>query len=321
MDKKRFIIIDSNAVIHRAYHALPPLTNKKGELINAIYGFLSFFLKTIKDFQPNYIAAAFDSPGPTFRHSEYKEYKATREKVPDELLSQIPKLKEILKSFGVQVFEKKGLEADDIIGIVSAGIPKDIEVIILTGDMDIVQLVKKNIKVYSLKRGVKEGVLYDEEKVKEKYDGLNPLQVVDFKALRGDPSDNIPGVPGIGEKTAIELLKKFGSIENLYNKLEKNSENLEIKESLKEKLLTFKNQAFLSKKLARIKKKDSINFSLENCCWGLDKLDKILEVLKKHGFKSLVSRVSKLVKERYTEEKGDKKENQKEKTKENLRLC
>lgn len=296
-DKKRLIIIDSNAVIHRAFHALPPLTTKKGELINAIYGFLLVFFKAIKEFQPDFVAATFDFPGPTFRHKKYKLYKATREKAPEELYEQIPKVKEILKNFNVQIFEKQGFEADDLIGTISKKAPKkqilpEIETIILTGDLDALQLVDKNTKVYTLRKGVKDTVLYDEEKVKERYQGLTPEQLTDFKALRGDPSDNIPGVLGVGEKTAITLIKEFGTLENLYEELKKNSEKAkEIKQSLRKKLLDCKEQAFVSKMLAEIKSNVPIEFDLGKCRWGGYNKDKVIQILKDYEFKTLIERL------------------------------
>ena len=228
-EKKRLIIIDSNSIIHRAFHALPLLTTKNGELVNAVYGFLLVFFKAIREFQPDYIAACFDFPGPTFRHKKYKEYKAKRPPTPKELYQQIPKIKEILEAFNIPIFEKEGFEADDIIGTLAAFstkkvIASPIEIIILSGDTDILQLVNPQTKVYVLKRGVKDIVLFDENLVKEKFQGLNPKQILDFKALRGDPSDNIPGVTGIGEKTAIKLLLEFGSLENLYKEIKEDSE-------------------------------------------------------------------------------------------------
>ncbi len=309
-EKKRLIVIDGNAVIHRAFHALPPLTTKKGELVNAIYGFLLVFFKAIKEFQPDFVAATFDFPGPTFRHKKYKLYKATREKAPEELYQQIPKIKEILESFNVQIFEKQGFEADDLIGTISksapariarqsvAGGPKkqilpEIETIILTGDLDALQLVDKNTKVYTLRKGVKDTVLYDKEKVKERYDGLFPEQLTDFKALRGDPSDNIPGVLGVGEKTAIALIKEFGSLEKLYEELDKNSEKAkEIKQSLRKKLLDCKEQAFVSKMLAEIRLDVPIEFNLEKCRWGDYNKDKVIQIFKNYEFKTLINRLS-----------------------------
>jgi len=213
MQRKRLVLIDANSLIYRAYHALPPLTTKKAEPVNAVYGFLLVFLKAIREFQPDFIAACFDSPGPTFRHKKFKEYKAKRPPIPKDLVSQIPKVKEVLSAFGVPIFEKKGFEADDLIGAISKITPPDTEVIILSGDMDILQLINSRTRVFLLKRGIKNTHLYDQNMVKEEY-GISPSQIVDFKALRGDPSDNIPGVAGIGEKTAIDLLKRFGNLEN-----------------------------------------------------------------------------------------------------------
>jgi len=301
-DKKRLIVIDSNALIHRAYHALPPLTTKKGELVNAIYGFLLVFFKAIKEFQPDFIAATFDFPAPTFRHQKYKLYKAHREKAPEELYQQIPKVKEILENFNVQIFEKEGYEADDLIGTISklASTPlfspkrggPEIETIILTGDLDALQLVDKNTKVYTLRKGVKDTVLYDKEKVKEKYQGLTPAKLIDFKALRGDPSDNIPGVFGVGEKTAIALIKEFGSLENLYKELEGDTEKAKkIKQSLRKKLLDHKEQAFVSKMLVEIKLDAPVDFNLEKCRWGEYDKEKVAQIFKNYEFQTLLKRL------------------------------
>jgi len=297
MNKKRLIVIDGNAIVHRAFHALPPLKTKKGELVNAIYGFLLAFFAAIKEFNPDFIVATFDFPAPTFRHQKYKLYKANREKAPDELYEQIPKIKEILKNFNIQIFEKQGFEADDLIGTISQLAPKkqihpEIETIILTGDLDALQLVNKNTKVYILRKGIKDTVLYDKEKVKEKYDGLVPEQLVDFKALRGDPSDNIPGVFGVGEKTAIALIKKFKSFDNLYQELRDNTKKAkEIKESLRKKLLDYKDQAFVSKMLAQIKKDVNIDFNLEKCVWKRYNIDKVIKVFEKYEFKTFINRL------------------------------
>jgi len=298
MEKKRLIIIDSNAVIHRAFHALPPLTTKKGELVNAIYGFLLVFFKAIKEFQPDFVVAVFDFPAPTFRHKRYKLYKATRKKAPEELYEQIPKIKEILKSFNVQIFEKQGFEADDLIGTISKAAPKkqvlpEIETIILTGDLDALQLVDKNTKVYALRKGLKDTVLYDKEKVKEKYDGLFPEELIDYKALRGDPSDNIPGVSGVGEKTAISLIKEFRTLENLYKELKENSKKAgEIKESLRKKLCDYKEQAFISKMLVEINQNVPIEFDLERCRFGEYNKDRVIQLFKNYEFQTLIDRLS-----------------------------
>ena len=296
-DKKRLIIIDSNSVIHRAYHALPPLTTKKGEVVGAVYGFLLVFLKAIRDFQPDYIAACFDFPGPTFRHKKYKEYKAKRPPTPEELRQQISKLKEVLTAFNVPIFEKEGFEADDLIGTIAQLAPKKqvlpkVETIILSGDLDTLQLINPQTKVYSLRKGVKDTILYDEKLVREKFQGLNPEQLLDFKALRGDPSDNIPGICGIGEKTAIELLLVFGSLENMYKQLKENPEKAEtLKPKLKEILLKYEGQAFLSKDLAQINKNTPLDFNLEKCCWVGYNKEKAARVLKKLEFFSLIKKL------------------------------
>ena len=298
-EKKKLIIIDSNSIIHRAYHALPPLTTKKEELVNAVYGFLLVFFKAIREFQPDFIAATFDFPAPTFRHKKYKEYKAKRPPAPEELYQQIPKVKEVLKSFNVPIFEKEGFEADDIIGTIANLAPKKqvlpkIETIILSGDSDVLQLVDPWTKVSALRKGVKDIVLYDENLVKEKFQGLTPQQLLDFKALKGDPSDNIPGVTGIGEKTAIELIKEFGSLENLYQNLAK------LKPRLKESLLFLKEQAFFSRELAEIKTNVPIDFNLKKCQWGKYDQKKIVEILKNYEFRTLIKRLPELKKSNKT---------------------
>lgn len=291
-EKKVFLIIDANSVIHRAFHALPPLTLKKtGEQVGAVYGFLLVFLKAIKDFHPDFIAVCFDSLSPTFRSDKFKEYKAKRKKAPQVLYDQIPKIKEILKEFNVVFFEKEGFEADDIIGTLARLAPQKqvlpkIETVILSGDSDTFQLVDDNTKVYFLQKGVKEMVLYGEKNVKAKYKGLAPKQLLDFRALRGDPSDNIPGVFGIGEKTAIDLLNQFGSLEGIYENI------VLIKDNIKKKLIDHKEEAFFSKKLAEIEKYVPIDFNIKECEWR-EKYNrqKAEEEIKKFEFYSLINRL------------------------------
>lgn len=303
--KKRLIIIDSNSLIHRAYHALPPLTTKRGELVSAIYGFLLVFFKAIREFQPDFIVACFDFPAPTFRHKKFKEYKAKRPPAPEELYRQIPKVKEILESFNVPIFEKEGFEADDLIGTIAQSAPKkqilpEIETIILSGDLDTLQLVSPQTKIYTLRKGVKDIILYDQSLVKEKYQGLRPSQLLDFKALKGDPSDNVPGVTGIGEKTAIKLIKEFGSLENLYQNLEKKLDKAKkLKPKLRETLSRYKDQAFFSKMLIQIKKDVPIKFNLKKCQWTPPthypkRMEKIVRLLKGLEFYSLIERLPKL---------------------------
>ena len=297
--KKHLLIIDANSVIHRAYHALPLLTTKKGELVNAVYGFLLVFFKAIKDFQPDYIVACFDFPGPTFRHKKYKEYKAKRPPTPKDLVSQIPKVKEILNAFSVPVFEKEGFEADDIIASLKIKNQRaKIKNIIISGDLDLLQLVDKQTGVYILRKGVKDTVLYDENLVKEKFQGLTPEQILDFKALRGDPSDNIPGVTGVGEKTAIKLIKQFGNLENLYKAINQRPPHqiiggglISVNQRLRAKLEEYKEQAFLSRELAEIEKNTPIDFNLEKCRWGEYDKEKIVQLLKNLEFYSLIERL------------------------------
>lgn len=303
--KKRFLIIDGNALIHRAYHALPPLRTGKGELVNAVYGFLLVFLKAVRELHPDFVAATFDLPAPTFRHKKFEEYKAKRPKVPKELSQQIPIVKRILKAFHVPIFEREGYEADDIIGTLSKKCTKRqvfprMENIILSGDLDTLQLIDENTKVYTMRKGVKETVIYDQKKVKERY-GLEPEQLVDFKALKGDPSDNILGVPGIGEKTAIYLIKKYKNLEKLYKAIEESS-FLE-KKSLKKKLLEYKEQAFFSKILVEIKKDVSLEFDLEKCSFGRYNEKEVISLLKKFEFFSLVPKIFELRGEKFTSQK------------------
>jgi len=296
-NKKKLIVIDANSLIHRAYHALPPLSNKKGEVLGAVYGFLLVFLRALKEFKPDFIVAAFDFPAPTYRHKKYKQYKAKRPPTPEDLSKQFPRVKEVLEAFEVPVFEKEGFEADDIIGTVARLAPKKqvlprVETIILSGDLDVFQLINDNTKVYALRKGVKDIVLYDEEKAKERMQGLSPEQNLDYKALRGDPSDNIPGVTGIGEKTAIELLLKFGTLDNLYKEIEKAGKKAEsLRPRLKETLIEYKEQAFLSKDLAEINKNVPIDFNLEKCRFGKYDKEKVIKILEKFEFKSLIDRL------------------------------
>jgi len=282
-EKSRLIIFDSNSVIHRAFHALPPLTTKKGEVVGAVYGFLLVFLKAIKEFQPDFIAACFDVKGPTFRHEKYAQYKAKRLKAPDELYRQIPMVKDVLKNFGVPVYEKQGFEGDDLIGTIAKLSP--IETVIISGDSDNLQLINNKIKVYALRKGVKDTVLYDEARVVEKYSGLKPDQLIDYRALRGDPTDNIPGVKGVGEKTATDLLQQFGTLENIY-------ENLgSVKLKTQELLLQYKEDAFASKDLATIVQDVPMDFNLEECRWSNYDKVKAIQSMEEFGFHSLIPRL------------------------------
>ncbi|MDO8529597.1 MAG: DNA polymerase I [bacterium] len=283
--KKLFLLIDGNAVMHRAYHALPSLTTKKGLLVNAVYGFISTLLSVIEKFKPEYIAVSFDLAGPTFRHNEYKEYKATRAKAPDEFYGQIPLVKKVVEAFNIPIYEKEGYEADDVIGTIAKQAEnKDVETLIVTGDLDTLQLINKKTKVYTMKRGLSDSVLYDEDGVRARY-GLEPNQIIDFKGLRGDPSDNIPGVKGIGEKTAASLLRKYGSIENIYQNIG------EVKEAIREKLERDRLKAFMSKKLATIVKDVPIELQIEKTEVRDFNRETVVKLFNEFNFYSLIKRI------------------------------
>lgn len=287
-DNKRLIIIDSNALLHRSFHALPPLTNKRGEPTGAVYGFLLILFKAIKDLNANYIVACFDLPQPTFRHEKFKEYKAQRPKTPEGIVSQIPIIKEVLESFKIPIFVKKGFEADDLIATIAKKAEERSEVYILSGDLDNLQLVNDKIKVYTLGKGIKDTVIYDREKVISRF-GVKPAQMIDFKALSGDPADNISGVPGIGKKTAAELIQKFGSVKNLYKEISQGMAN--IKPRIKDLLITHKETALLSLELVEMKKDIDIEFLLEKCEFGKFDLKEVEEKLKSFDFNTLINRL------------------------------
>lgn len=289
MGDKKLLIIDSNALLHRSFHALPALTTKKGEQTGAVYGFLLTLFKAIKDLSPKYIVACFDTAVPTFRQEEFKEYKAQRPKTPEEIVSQIPIAKDVLKALNIPVFTKDGFEADDLIAtIAKKQLKEELEIYILTGDLDNLQLVNKNTRVYTLGRGIKDTVIYDENKVLERF-AINPSQMVDFKALVGDPSDNIPGVLGIGKKTAADLLKKFGTLEKIYQSAE--SKDSDIKPKIKEILLKNREEAFLARKLVKMKEDVVLDFNIKECEFGNFAKDKIEKIFSKLEFYSLINRI------------------------------
>lgn len=288
--KQRFVIIDGNALIHRAFHALPPLTTKKGEIVNAVFGFASVLLKVLKELKPDYVAATFDPPGKTFRHQDFPAYKAQRIKPPQELYDQIPRVKELVAAFRIPAFEKPGYEADDVIGTLTNK-AKDVEKVIVTGDMDTLQLVDDETRVYTLKKGIGETVLYDRPAVQERF-GLTPEQLIDFKALRGDPSDNIPGVPGVGDKTAADLLQTFGTVEELYQALKKKSAKAQtIPEGLREKLLSHQKDVQLSKKLVTIVRSVPVTFDLAKTARSRYDRQRVVDLFRELEFQSLLSRL------------------------------
>lgn len=298
---KKLVIIDGNAIIHRAYHAIPPLTAKNGKMVNAVYGFTSMLLKVWKDLKPEYLAVCFDVAGGTFRHKKFEKYKATRVKADQELYDQIPLVHEVVETFNLPIFEMKGHEADDVIGAIvnDKKIKKEIakgnlEAIIVTGDMDTAQLIVPGVKVLALRKGLSDTVMYTEKEIKERY-GFGPEKIIDYKALRGDASDNIPGIPGIGEKTATELLQKIGGIEEIYKQVKNNLKNLEkeIKPGIIKKIIEGEESAKMSYELATIEKEISgFEFELEKCL-ALENYDrkKITELFQELEFTSLLKRL------------------------------
>jgi len=278
MAKEKLYLIDGNAYIHRAFHALPALTNSSGQMVNAVYGFTRMVLKILREEKPDYLAVCFDFPAPTFRHKEFAEYKATRKETPDELKQQIPLAHKIVKALNIPVFEKQGYEADDLISTLSSKALKEgIETVIVTGDKDALQLVDDSVKVLNEPKNT----LYTKEIIKEKL-GVSAEQITDLMGLIGDVSDNVPGVFGVGPKTGTELIQKFGSLENLYQNLSK------VKGKLKEKLEKGKEKAFISKRLVTLVRDVPMEVDIRNCRVGEFNREELLKLLKELEFKTLI---------------------------------
>jgi DNA polymerase I len=285
---KTLLLIDAHALIHRSYHALPPLSTPEGEPIGAIYGLSSTLLKILKDHEPDYVAGAFDRPEPTFRKEMFEAYKAHRPPTEDELVSQLIKSRKLFEKFGIGIFDKPGFEGDDIIGsfVQKFRGEKDLRIVVLTGDLDTLQLVEgDHIVVQTMKKGIGETVVYDEAAVIERY-GLRPDQMTDYKGLIGDQSDNIPGVKGIGPKSAEKLLKEYGNLEDLFEKITE-------KNPLHKKIAAYRDEALFSKKLATINRDIPFDVKLDDLAFkGLDSR-LLTEYFTKLGFQSLVDRVFK----------------------------
>ena len=311
-----FVIIDGNAIIHRAYHALPPLTAKDGTIVNAVFGFSSMLLKVLNDLKPTHIAVSFDLAEKTFRDEIYTEYKATRVKGDQELYDQIPLVHSVVEAFSIPIYTKSGFEADDVIGTIAqkqkTAAKKDTKIIIVTGDKDLLQLVDGNtVEVYLLRKGMSDFVLFDEKKVRETY-GFTPDCVPDYKALMGDPSDNIPGVKGVGKKTAGKLIQQFETIESLYRSLKKNRETFlsTYKKSITEKLEQDKENAILSKTLATIVTNiTGLQFSFKDCVTHEFDAEEVKKLFQKFEFFSLIQRIPGVT----LAPKKEKKENKKQK--------
>lgn len=283
---KKLVLIDGNALFHRAFHAFlrSDLRSPSGEPTTAVYGFAVMLLNIYTKLNPDYIAVAFDTAKPTFRHEEFVDYKATRPETHQDLIAQLPRIDELVETFNIPIFSKDGFEADDIIGTLSAQAPRDIDTYIATGDMDSLQLVDDHTFVYAPGKSFGDVVIYNEALVKEKK-GLTPSQIIDFKGLRGDPSDNIPGVKGIGEVTATKLLSQYGTIENIYDHIE------EITGRTKDLLVEHKKIAIQSKRLATILRDMPIKLDLKKAEAIEFDTDKVRKLFTQLGFKSLVNKI------------------------------
>ncbi|MFA5942318.1 MAG: DNA polymerase [Candidatus Paceibacterota bacterium] len=300
-EKKRIVLLDTHAIIHRAYHALPEFTGPTGAPTGALYGLVSMLLKIITDLKPDYIAACYDLPKPTIRHEAYDGYKGTRGPTDDALVEQLKESRKVFEAFSIPMYEKEGFEADDLLGTIAHELKgeKGVEVIIASGDMDTLQLVQgKRVQVYTLKKGINDTILYDEKAVKARF-GFAPALIPDWKGLRGDPSDNIKGVKGIGEKTATELVADFGTIEDIYAKLEKGDAAF-IKKGVKPRALALlkegEEDARFSKSLATIRLDAPIAFALPEHLWRENvETTKVLAMFDAFGFRSLKERARKML--------------------------
>ena len=287
---KKLLILDSNSILNRAFYGVRYLSARDGTPTNAIYGFLNILLKLIKEQEPDYICAAFDVKAPTFRHKQYEGYKAQRKPMPEGLAAQMPLAKDVLRAMGVTILEKEGYEADDIIGTVARLCEEsEISCFIATGDKDDLQLASDKTKVILTvtKSGYNETIIYDDKAVKEKYH-VTPTEFIDVKALMGDPSDNIPGVKGVGEKTAMSLIEKHHSIEYIYE----NIDGIGLKGAMLQKMKDGREMAFMSKELATINRNTPIEFNAEECVFdGFENNGELYEILKRLELNSIIKKL------------------------------
>jgi DNA polymerase-1 len=283
--QKKMIVLDASAVLHRAWHALPKLTNRDGRVINAVYGFSSLLLKILKEEKPDFLAVAYDSPAPNLRKKIYQDYKANRQPQPQIFYDQIPLSRKISEAFSIPCFSKDGYEADDIIATLAKKISAEekIKVFVYSGDHDLLQIVDKNTAISLFQHGLSKSKIYQASEIKAEY-GLEPRQLVDFKALAGDPSDNLPGAKGIGKQTAINLLQKFQNLEKMYKNWEK------LPDKIKKILEIDKKNIFLFRELNTLKNDLSLNdFSLKKCRVDPDSRQ-VIKAFKELGFTSLLKR-------------------------------
>lgn len=284
MKRSKFVIFDGHALLHRGYHAIPYLTNKEGLPTNGVYGFVQMMLNALRELKPDYVAVAWDMPGKTFRHDKYEHYKATRKELDPELASQIPLAEELVEAFNIPLIGVEGYEADDVIGTLADKYQNTHDVIIVTGDMDELQLVGPHTKIYTLRKGFSDTVIYDEAAVADKY-GVSPQEFVVYKALKGDSSDNIPGVAGIGDKTAQQLVSEYHSLDKMYQNLDR------IKESTARKLEAGRDLAYMSEDLATIERSVPVKFDLKKALTHDYDRQKVFDLFHRLDFKSLLGRL------------------------------
>ncbi|MDO8261069.1 MAG: 5'-3' exonuclease H3TH domain-containing protein, partial [Candidatus Magasanikbacteria bacterium] len=290
--KKTLVLLDVHAILHRAYHALPEFESSKGEPTGALYGLSTMIIKLVKDLKPDYVVACYDLPEPTLRHEVYGEYKAGRKTVEDNLTQQLERSKDVFTALNIPMYSSPGFEADDMLGTIVKSLENnsDIDIIIASGDMDTMQLINDDkVRVYTLKKGIKDTIIYNEKAVLERW-GFGPKFLTDYKGLRGDPSDNIVGIAGIGEKTAGELIQKFGSIEDIYKEIKnpKSKIQKEIKPRIIELLRTGEEEAMFSKMLATIRTDAPIYFAIPTKVWREDiDMKKVESLLMQFEFRTL----------------------------------
>lgn len=293
MTMSKLLLVDGSALLHRAYHAYPPLKTKTGEIVGAVYGVTSILMSALDSESPSHVMVAWDLPKPTFRHEKYVGYKAQRPKADEEMVSQIPEVKAVIEAMGIVQIAQEGYEADDVIGTLSKLSTNQqtnevTEVVILTGDQDTMQLVNEQVRILTPAKGANPPILYGPDEVWNKY-GVHPNQIVDYKALVGDSSDNIPGVAGIGPKGAANLIKIFGSLERIYRDIKEVQTHFG--ELTAKKLADGKESAFMSQELSRIVTDMELDVNMEEMRYRDLKTEALKVKLEELGFKSLVRRI------------------------------
>lgn len=300
-DKKTLVLLDVHAILHRAYHALPEFESSKGEPTGALYGLCTLLIKLVKDLKPDYIVACYDLPEPTMRHEVYDGYKAGRQKTDDALVAQLERSKDVFTAMNIPMYSSPGFEADDMLGTIVHMLKgdKDVDIVIASGDMDTMQLIDDDkVRVYTLKKGIKDTIIYNEKAVLERF-GFGPKLLPDFKGLRGDPSDNIVGIAGIGEKTAQDLIVKFGSIEDIYKKLKKD-EGAFVKAGVKKRMIDLlkngEEEALFSKMLATIRSDAPIHFTIPEKVWREDiDMKKVQDLFVDFEFRTLATKIAEVL--------------------------